>query len=396
MTLGAQKLDSSDSSVTHDFLEEVKIQWQATLDAISDPIAIIDKEYNIIKSNTAMAEFTSHKDVKKIIGEKSYRVFASLDFPPKGCVAMAVLKDGQKRDFTYKRESDGKIFEISNFPVLDPGLAHSSRVGSVRGGIVQIYRDRTFQHKMQEKIRQHDKLTSLGLLASGIAHEINNPLSGILLFSQMLLKELPAKDEHYADVVEIEAAAQRCKEIVHHVLEFSRQSPTEDKNKAEVALHDVIQTAMRFSRVLKVAKESRVIYEWADYEVCVMGCRSRLIQVFINIFKNAFQAMPDGGEIFLSQWKQHIDGQSMVVVEVRDTGVGIAEEHLHQIFDPFFTTKNAREGTGLGLAISYGIIKELGGNLEVSSVPNEGTVVRVSLRAVTHFPPLKEVSESPS
>ena len=150
-----------------------------------------------------------------------------------------------------------------------------------------------------------------------------------------------------------------------------------------------MQNAERFSRVLKVAKESQVIYEWNNSEIKILGCRGRLIQVFINILKNAFQAMPDGGEIFVSQWQECLDGKLMVGLEIRDTGVGIAKEHLSRIFDPFFTTKSDQEGTGLGLAISYGIIQELGGDLTVTSTPGEGTVVRVYLCSATDYPPLK-------
>lgn len=401
-----KKIDK-DEFIHHDtvdraFLEDIKMQWQSTLDAISDPIVIIDSHHTIIRSNLAMAEFTEHKDVKKIIGQKSYAVFAGLDQPPEECVAHKVFAQGVKEDYVYERLSDSKIFEISVFPLRCGRYGaryDDNRVADFQKNddseilmVVCVYRDRTLHYKMEDKIRQHDKLTSLGLLASGIAHEINNPLSGILLFSQMLLKELSAKDQHYGDVVEIESAAQRCKEIVHQVLDFSRQPKRTAQIHDEIELLDVIQSAERFSRVLKVAKDSRLIYEWGQPEVSVHGCRGRLIQVFINIFKNAFQAMPDGGEIYVSQWIEHIDNQLMVVVEVRDTGVGIPKEHMNRIFDPFFTTKSDQEGTGLGLAISYGIITELEGDLCVSSTPKEGTTITVTLKACGGYPPLKDVS----
>ncbi|MCY4381476.1 MAG: ATP-binding protein [Proteobacteria bacterium] len=396
MTEYAKKLDKISSTSqpktnnlknSKAFIEELKLQWMSTLDAISDPIAIIDKNYIIRKSNKAMAKFTSHKNVKKIIGQKCYKVFAGLDQPCQGCPAMDVLHDGHNRDFTFNRPSDQKIYEISSFPVTDPATKKQKE----HDGVVQIYRDRTFHHKMQEKIRQHDKLTSLGILTSGIAHEINNPLSGILLFSQMLLKEIPSHNEHYSDLVEIEAAAQRCKEIVNQILEFSRQSPHNVKKKSEVSLRDILQTAMRFARVLKVSKDSRVIYDWQDGEVMVLGCRNRLIQVFLNLFKNAFQAMPDGGELYITQWKERVDGRSMVVVEIKDTGIGIQKEQLSQVFDPFFTTKSPKEGTGLGLAICFGILQELEGQITAQSTPHKGAVFKVSLPSVVKFRGLREV-----
>ena len=354
-------------------IEDIKRQWLATLDAIHDPIAIIDENYRIQKSNTSMARLTPHGDVRKIIGEKCHKIFAGQDLPCAGCPALKALKEHRSQEFTYQRPSDDKVFEISSFPI-----EHShERL------IVQVYRDRTFQRKIEEKIRQHDKLTSLGFLAGGIAHEINNPLSGILLFSQMILKELRQGDDHYQDIVEIEAAAQRCKEIVQQILDFSRQSSyVPDPNLERVSLSDVMNTAMRLAQVLKVAKETQVMFEMTSENVEVWGCRSRLIQVFLNLFKNAFQAMPQGGTLYVMQSFEKVDGTRKAVVEVRDTGVGISQEHLPKIFDPFFTTKNQGEGTGLGLAICYGIMRELGGKLTAISKPGVGSSFYVSLKAV--------------
>lgn len=356
------------------FLEKIKLHWMATLDAIDDPIAIIDVNYRIQKSNKAMASLTEHGDVKQIIGEKCHKVFAGRDVPCTGCTAMKALKTDSKQEFVYER-SDGKIFEISSHPVD----GYDQSLPSV---VVQVYRDRTYAKKMQDKIRQHDKLTSLGLLAGGIAHEINNPLSGILLFSQMVLKELSSDDDHYQDVMEIEAAAQRCKEIVQQILDFARHSSVQDGDQfSSVCLEGAIATAMRFAQVLKVAKDTRVIYEWESRDVQVWGSSTKLIQVFLNIFQNAFQAMPDGGELFVVQSSRQVDGQKIIEIEIRDTGIGIAEEHLGRIYDPFFTTKKPNEGSGLGLAICYGMLSEMQGGIHVQSKLQIGTSVCVSLRS---------------
>ena len=225
-------------------------------------------------------------------------------------------------------------------------------------------------------------------MAGGIAHEINNPLSGILLFSQMLLKELRPTDSHHADIVEIEAAAQRCKEIVQQILDFSRQSSrSSDINLVTLNLSELISAALRLAQVLKVAKETQVTFEWEDEDIEVLGCRSRLVQVFLNLIKNAFQAMPTGGNLHILQSNKQQDGQTMVVVEIRDTGAGIATAHLPKIFDPFFTTKGPGEGTGLGLAICYGILKELGGELSAISQIGVGTSFYVTLKAAAQQPP---------
>ena len=383
----AHDLSSTPSASSSDIakelakIEDIKQQWLATLDAIKDPIAIIDEDYKIIKSNEAMARLTAHGDVRQIVGDKCHKIFAGLDVPCLGCTAMEALKDGSTKDFTYEHPADQKIFEISSYPI------RRDEAGEARG-VVQVYRDRTFHRKIEDRIRQHDKLTSLGFLAGGIAHEINNPLSGILLFSQMLLKELRPTDSHHADIVEIEAAAQRCKEIVQQILDFSRQSSrSSDINLVTLNLSELISAALRLAQVLKVAKETQVTFEWEDEDIEVLGCRSRLVQVFLNLIKNAFQAMPTGGNLHILQSNKQQDGQTMVVVEIRDTGAGIATAHLPKIFDPFFTTKGPGEGTGLGLAICYGILKELGGELSAISQIGVGTSFYVTLKAAAQQPP---------
>ncbi|MCY4444656.1 MAG: ATP-binding protein [Proteobacteria bacterium] len=356
------------------FLEKIKLQWMATLDAISDPIAIIDKQYTIQKSNKAMASLTSHGDTKKLVGQKCYQVFAGADKPCKGCTALKSLEKKESLSFQYERAKDGKTFEISSYPVLDDKSQEDI------SGVVQVYRDRTLQVKVEEKIRLHDKITSLGLLAGGIAHEINNPLSGVLLFSQMLLKEMDAGDHHYQDILEIESAAQRCKEIVQQILEFSRQAPPlPDQKITLLPLEDIISQAMRFAQVLKSAKDCRVFYEWQSRNVEVSGCRTRLMQVFLNLFKNGFQAMPGGGELYVIQRQKKVDDKYYVEVEIKDSGVGIPKKDMSKIFDPFYTTKPVGEGTGLGLAICYGLMKEMGGDITAVSEPGVGTSLFVTL-----------------
>lgn len=357
-------------------IEDIKRQWLATLDAIDDPIAIIDENYRILKSNQSMARLTTHGDVRRIIGEKCHKIFAGQDTPCAGCPALKSFREAAPQEFTFQHPKNGKTFEISSYPIRSPEGEPTRRV-------VQVYRDRSFQRQMEEKARQHDKLTSLGFLAGGIAHEINNPLSGILLFSQMLLRELRPTDEHHQDVVEIEAAAQRCKDIVGQILDFSRQSSKlSPQNLLRVGLTDVVGSALRLAQVLKVAKETRVVQQWESESVEVWGCRSRLLQVFLNLFKNAFQAMSQGGDLYVLQSFKHVEGKNMAVVEIRDTGVGIPSENMPKIYDPFFTTKGPGEGTGLGLAICYGILKELGGELHALSQPQVGTSFYVSLNVV--------------
>src|SRR5690606_36506661 len=150
--------------------------------------------------------------VKEIVGRRCYQVFAGRTSPCPGCRMKDAARATSGETFELEGIRGDRFYEATSQPLLDSD--------GETDGIVQIYRDRTEAKKLQEQLAQQDKLASIGLLAGGVAHEINNPLGGILIFSQMLLRELPKDSPHYADVVEIEAATQRCKAIVESLLDF--------------------------------------------------------------------------------------------------------------------------------------------------------------------------------
>lgn len=348
------------------FVENLKLQWMSMIDAIIDPIMTVNKNYEISKTNKAMAALSDSLDVKSVIGKKCYQIFANSNKPCDGCMMRKAFEDGNSYNFELPLDNNKKYFEVTSQP-------WKNEKGIVEG-VVQVYRDRTEAKSLHAQLVQSEKLASIGLLAGGIAHEINNPLGGILIFSQMLLKELDKKSPHYQDVVEIEGATQRCKEIVDRLLEFARQQPGVAPPSSElIRLEDTISTAMRFASVAENAKKCEIFYDWSHKDGETIGDRNKFIQVFLNIFQNAFQAMPKGGVLTITQREQMKDHKHFHIIEIKDTGVGIPPDQIDKIFDPFFTTKEPGEGTGLGLAICYGIITELGGDLSVQSDLGEGT-----------------------
>lgn len=357
-----------------EFVEELKSKWVATIDALIDPLMIVSLDYTITKANRSMAEFTEHKDIPDILGKKCYKIFANRDKPCEGCLMKKASQTGKPCNYNLKDVRKKFFFEVSSQPVY-------SSTGKMEG-CVQVYRDRTEAKALQEQLVQSEKLASIGLLAGGIAHEINNPLGGILIFSQMLIKEMPEDSPFYSDIKEIEAATQRCKGIVERLLDFARSQPSDihPKEKSPIDVTEALKSALRFAKVHSNARKTEITERWAkDEDMMVMGDRNNFIQLFLNLMQNAFQAMPDGGNLVLRSYKEDRGGVEMGIWEIEDSGIGIEPSHLPRIFDPFFTTKEPGEGTGLGLSICYGICQEAGGVLEAESEINQGTTFRVVL-----------------
>ena len=281
---------------------------------------------------------------------------------------------GEPTTFELEGIRGDRFFEVTSQPLPDADGKPDS--------VVHVYRDRTEAKRLQAQLAQQDKLASIGLLAGGVAHEINNPLGGILIFSQMLLREMDPESSHYQDVVEIEAATQRCKAIVESLLDFARQNPAGSKAaKSETDAVEAIRTAIRFGSVgFKNSGKVKLSTEFDGNEHWLIADRNKIIQVFLNLIQNAVQAMPGNGSLVIrSKIRKDAAAKLHGIYEVEDNGVGIPPENLSRIFDPFFTTKDPGEGTGLGLALCYGIVQDLGGSMSVRSTVNVGTCFTVEL-----------------
>jgi signal transduction histidine kinase/DNA-binding response OmpR family regulator len=224
----------------------------------------------------------------------------------------------------------------------------------------------------QEQLVQAEKLASIGQLAAGVAHEINNPIGVILGFAQVMLKRISPDDPMHKPLSTIEREGLRCKEIVQDLLDFARQSKPV---LSRLDINDVIDAASELMPHHFNSDRVEVIKHYAATLPKVLGDENQLQQVFLNILINAYQAMPDGGRLYITSQAQ--DGEILAVFE--DTGIGIPREDLKRIFDPFFTTKEVGEGTGLGLSISYGIVEQHGGTIQVDSASGEGSTFTVRL-----------------
>jgi two-component system NtrC family sensor kinase len=232
-------------------------------------------------------------------------------------------------------------------------------------------RTKDLQETQQQLIRS-EKLASLGKLSAGIAHEINNPLTGILNLSQLLVDEFPPDSEAHHDLKLIVRETIRCRSIVRGLLDFARQTAPE---KATIEINRIIQEILHIVSSQESFQNIRVETRFDPELPRIMADLDQLKQVFFNVIVNASEAMAGNGELkILTRWERD---RSRIVVHCIDTGPGIPDENLNKLFDPFFTTKEM--GTGLGLAISYGIIKAHRGNIEVRSKPGEGCEMIITL-----------------
>jgi two-component system NtrC family sensor kinase len=242
-------------------------------------------------------------------------------------------------------------------------------------GRLVIFDDVTDRTELERRLVQADKLSSIGLLVAGVAHEVNTPLAVISTYAQMLGKQVAGDEQKSRMLEKIARQTFRASEIVNSLLNFSKASTAE---LSAVQLNRVIQETLS---LLEHQLKKSAINIQIDLDPNldeVKGNAGKLQQVFLNLFLNARDAMEPAGTLQVSTRRS----ENGVTVDIQDTGHGIAPEHLSRIYDPFFTTKSAKKGTGLGLSVTYGIIQEHGGAIEAISKPGEGTLFHLEFPAI--------------
>ncbi|MDH5742130.1 MAG: ATP-binding protein, partial [Candidatus Aminicenantes bacterium] len=226
--------------------------------------------------------------------------------------------------------------------------------------------------EMQDSLVRSEKLASLGKMAAGVAHEINNPLTSILLNTHLMLEKVKKNSRFRENLSLIADETSRCSEIVKGLLEFSHQNPPE-KNFADV--NDLINLTLSILENQVAFQNIKIIKNLDQNLPQIQIDINKMKQVFWNLMINAAEAMPEGGMLTLIS--RLSENSKYIEIEFKDTGLGIPKENLNKLFDPFFTTKGG--GTGLGLAVSYGIIEQHKGKIEVQSKKYQGSTFAISL-----------------
>lgn len=341
-----------------------KEQWESTFDALDVGIALVDGDGRVRRANDALGLLLA-EPVQKVIGLSLGRALfgdvESLAGP------LEAARAGRRAPAILRRSVRGRTVRLVASP-LPTSIGEASAV--------VIAEDVTDQKMLEGQLLQSEKLAAIGTLVSGVAHELNNPLTSIAGLSEFLLSNpsVPAAPEHLRVIND---QAERASRIVRNLLAFARRSPAE---AAALDMSDLVQrTLSLMSYELRQAGVDLILDTPAGLPP-VRGNRDELQQVVLNLVVNASYAMrqlPEGRPRRLTVSVSQVDGR--VALKVSDTGPGMTREIAAQIFDPFFTTKPPGEGTGLGLFLCYGIAESHGGTLSVETAPGEGATFTLSL-----------------
>jgi signal transduction histidine kinase len=360
-------------------------EWQETFDRIMDPICVVDSGCAIVKANRAFREtFYEHLSSleNEMMPKKCFELFG-------GCL---VLNCPGKPDVEEKMPTTVEIhgpnpemiFKASLFPNHSPE-------GKFTGSVV-VLRNVTEEKQNEMQRIMSERLAALGQMASGIAHEINNPLATIGACSEGLLKRIRNGRvdvplfESYLGIIEEELA--RCKHITTSMLSFVRKR---SNGNHKTVLGEVLDQTLELVSFQGRLKRVEVLKTYSDGGLTVAGNEGDLKQVFLAIIVNALDAMEDGGRLVV---ETDMEGEK-ACVKIKDTGSGIPRRLINRIFDPFFTTKSEKGGTGLGLAIADKIVKENEGRMEVISEEGQGTTFKITF-PLSSGRPGHEVSTEPS
>lgn len=348
---------------------QAKKQWEQAFDAIVDPVAILDRTGTVVRANLGLAEVL-RLPIEKLVSTP----YVDLLGPPLGPFRDPIadsLADGQPRTHEARFGKLPGLHQVTTSP-------YRNETGAVEG-VVVILKNVTTLKEQEERLLRAARLADVGLLAGGVAHEINTPLASIALRAESLLKAaqdpellaVPAFKNFPRYLKTIDEEIFRCKRIIGGLLEFSRVRKLEaqaiDLNALAERAHELVGHQLKLKQVaLELKLQPRL--------PLIHGDDSQLRQALVALLMNALDATSPGGRIEVATRR---DGESSVVLSVGDDGVGIPPENLDKIFNPFFTTKPVGQGTGLGLAMCHGIVASHGGDIRVESKPGSGT--RVSL-----------------
>ncbi len=342
-------------------IRESKRNLEAIFDGIQNRLSIQAPDYKILRVNRAVIE-KFHTTYQELIGRKCYEAYYQRSIPCEKCPVTATIETKQPASSIMKISEADTTLRTSSYPILD----EKGRLFS----IIEYIEDITEEQRLQEQLIQSEKLAGVGVLASGVAHEINNPLSGIIGMTEIAMEE-ENLSEIKSYLKDIFNCGERISEIVKGLRSYSRIAKSGEQGLVDI--NEVLEESLKMVRLATKTTSIEVIKKFQSVEK-IEANAGEVQQVFTNLVTNAFQAMNGKGGILTLSTRSLKDS---VEIKVSDNGMGIPQKYLNKIFDPFFTTKKIGEGTGLGLNIVYRIVTKYEGTIDVESKEGVGTTFTI-------------------
>jgi PAS domain S-box-containing protein len=345
-------------------LKHATEEWRRTFDSINDAVCIIGGDLQILRANRAFANMYQVA-FSQAIGKRCYEVTGEKEGPLEGCPHQETLRTGKPAKSEFFMQEKETYVEISTSPILDED-------GKVVGS-VHITRDITEQKKQNERLMSTDRLASLGELAAGTAHEFNNPLTSIIVLSELLMEKGP--EDMREDLTLINNEARRAANVARNLLAFGgKHTPIKQIYQVNSVIDDVLELRAHEHKSSNIDIQRHLATDIPEITLDYF----QMQQVFMNIIINAEYFMTEAhnrGTLTVTTQKDN----GTVRISFADDGPGITTENLNRIFDPFFTTKEAGKGTGLGLSICHSIVADHGGQTYVRSQLGKGTTIFVEM-----------------
>ena len=342
-------------------IRETKMNLEAIFDSIRDQLSIQSPDFQILLVNKAVLE-THHANYEELIGRKCYEAYYQRSLPCEKCPLSVTIETKQPASSILKVLEGDTTLRIFSYPILD-------EKGNLIS-VIEYIQDITEEQRLQEQLIQSEKLAGIGIMASGVAHEINNPLSGIIGMAEIALGEEEEPDTK-TYLMDILRCGQRINEIVKGLRSYYKTVKKEEQSL--VNINEVLEDSLKMVRLAIKNGAVEVVKRFQPVEKIETNV-GEIQHIFTHLITNAFQAMDGkGGKLILSTRSL----KNGVEVKVSDNGVGIPQKYLNHIFNPFFTTKKPGEGTGLGLNIVYRIVTKYEGTIEVESKEGMGTTFTV-------------------
>lgn len=359
-------------------IETLKAQWQSTFDAIGEPLCITDEQFRIIRTNFAF-RIACGKGPNELLNANCFLSLTGRSTPPE-------IRDGHF-SFRLSVPAQNRIDTNTHDVRIQPLRSKLNRYPT----FLVIFRDMTLQLRLERQVLESEKMNELGIISSSIAHELNNPLGGIMSFLQLIRMELEEGSEILEDILAMEEATNRCKEIVENLLGFARQ---EDSDlTVNFDLHDAVDQTIKFLDIRTRSRGIQIKFFSSNEPCYIYGQLQNISQAIRHVLQNAIEAVEDRmdkdpgypGEIQITLTKTFDEIQ----ITINDNGFGFSEENKSKIFNPLYSTKSSKQNAGLGLTKAFKIMTDHFGNLEISSQLGSGTSAKITLKR----PDLKDDSQ---